>query len=81
MNCVNCLVYCVINCVYCMFFFKTSVVSQVGIGTFLHKMGRGGGNFRFIFIGLLPLFSRDLAREATRRSAGDCVCLLLSFYT
>ena len=52
--------YCV-NCV--MLIFVTSVVSLVGIGTFLHKMGGnvvysgGGVNFRLFSIGLGVLFA------------------------
>lgn len=47
-----------------MFNFLTSLVSLVGIGTLLYKMGGGDvvywgwGNFRFIFIGLVASFSR-----------------------
>lgn len=65
MNCVNCLVYCFFKCIYCiMFIFVTSVVSLVKIETFLHKMGRG---YYVVYWG------GGGVREATRRSAGDCV--------
>lgn len=47
-----------------MFVFVTSVISLVGIETFLHKVGGGGVvylgwrvNFQFIFIGLCALFA------------------------
>lgn len=50
-KCFNFLVYCFVECVDCtVFIFVTSVVSLVGIGTFLHKMG-GGGCSVFFFWG------------------------------